>query len=334
MQGGIQHTRGPEILSGIVPFARLAGDAEFHVIMRVVKRDEQSQACATGRVAVQVRRRAVGGDPDVPAQIQRPAIGGAIRRAGAVDAPNGIVDILAGIAKRHCAAQFRAHAAAGQQRINRQRVIGNLVQPTGAPFGISTQRQQDVSGANGKIVVQHIINLRKTHIEGGRVAGTIRGAILEGGVEAGLEQNIIPGAIQKDGRKIRHHKAAVLAGHLVVLKLRIAEHHEVVVDGRFIQGRPGNRLRLRRFNDLLFRVGGDLLRFRQLVLQLLELLDILFMHLFHQLVRLLQTLHLFAQLLHGGLQGIEVGIAHLGRNRPGQRQPQDAGGGQDNYPVF
>ena len=108
---------------------------------------KHTQARAAGRVAVQIRHRAVGSETHVPAQIQRAGISGPVRRTWPVHAIHRIVEQLAGVAQRNRPAQLRPHAAAGNKRIHRQRIIRNLVQPPRAPLAVGSERQQQIAGA-------------------------------------------------------------------------------------------------------------------------------------------------------------------------------------------
>ena len=69
MQGRIDHPRRPKMISRVVPFTGLAGDAQFQIVMGF-KGHKETQARAAGWVAVQIRCHAVGPDPHVAAQIK------------------------------------------------------------------------------------------------------------------------------------------------------------------------------------------------------------------------------------------------------------------------
>jgi len=79
---------------------------------------------------------------------------------------------------------------------------------------------------------------------------------------------------------------------VAILKLRVAENLEVMVDRRLVNRRPRQRLRLRRSGAFLFRIIGGLLRVVHLRLQFLDLLLVLLVQLLHQEIRLRQALNL------------------------------------------
>ena len=75
-------------------------------------------------MAVQIRRRCCRtGDRRCRPNPAEPAISGSVRRTRPVHAIHLIVEQFAGVAQRNRPLQLRAHAAAGNQSIHRQRII-------------------------------------------------------------------------------------------------------------------------------------------------------------------------------------------------------------------
>ena len=141
----------------------------------------------------------------IPAQIKRAGISSPICRTGPVHPIHRIVEKLAGISQRNRAAQLRSNPAAWQ-KIVRQRIIRKSCSTIPRCARCRSQAAATSSPPRRSVIIQHIIQLRETQIDGGRVTGTGGRVILENEIKAGLEQNIVPAAIQKDGRKIRQQK--------------------------------------------------------------------------------------------------------------------------------
>ncbi len=104
VQRGIEDSGRPKVIARVVPFTRLCGDAEFQIAMGF-EGQKYAEPPAAVRLAVQVRHSAVGRKTHVAARnVKLRGIAGAVRRAGAVDTINGIVDELAAVADGNCAA--------------------------------------------------------------------------------------------------------------------------------------------------------------------------------------------------------------------------------------
>ena len=83
-------------------------------------------------------------DAHVAAQVQRAGVAAAVRRRRSVDAIDRVSEHLAAVAHRNGSPQLGADSVVGQQPA-RQGIVGKLVQPAGAPLGVSAQRQQHVA---------------------------------------------------------------------------------------------------------------------------------------------------------------------------------------------
>src|SRR5271169_2983396 len=75
---------------------------------------------------------------DVAVQIKRSRIASRIGRRRPIDPINGIGDHLAGVSHGFGAAELDADATARQYR-SRQRIIGNLVEPSRAAFAVRAE---------------------------------------------------------------------------------------------------------------------------------------------------------------------------------------------------
>ena len=159
MHGGIKDRRRPHPVPRIAPFTRLAGDAQFNVVMRC-PRINPADAAARAGIGVPVRRVT-----HVTAEVEVAGVGGAVGGTGrwSVDAINGVSDHLPGLSHRHGSPQLDAHAAA-RQEVTHQRIIRYLVEPARRPLGISAQRQHHVTRHQGHVIVVEIIQLGKTQI--------------------------------------------------------------------------------------------------------------------------------------------------------------------------
>ena len=91
VQAGVQHPRGPQMLSRVIPFPRLTRKAQLQIVVGL-ERHKPPHARAAARFAVQIGHRIVRPQAHVPTQIQLIGIAGAIRRACPIHTPHGIVD--------------------------------------------------------------------------------------------------------------------------------------------------------------------------------------------------------------------------------------------------
>ena len=144
-------------------------------------------------------------------------------------------------------------------------------------------------------------------------------AVLQHDIEPGLEERIVSGAKEEDGREISQRKGGGRTGRFAKLNLRVAHHREVVTRGRAGERGRRGRLHLRRGLRFLDGVGGDRMRFVQLLFQLVDPVQILLVDLLVLVVNgfeLVDPLVLFLQVLallgDKVFQLVELLVADLG----------------------
>src|SRR6516165_2761143 len=183
---------------------------------------------------MQIGKVTVACNAHVTAEIELIVIGRSIAGTGSIGGIDGIGQALTQAANRKRAAKLNTNSVAWN-KVAWQWVVGNLVEPSGAAFAVSAQRQQHQAANKGGVVAKSIVQRGKTKADGGAGTAVVgsasrcgRGGVLQCDIESGLKEDVVVGTEEKDGRKIGQRKGAVRSIDFAELNLGVARQSEIV----------------------------------------------------------------------------------------------------------